>query len=604
MTNPNPVVSAIISTYNSEKFIEGRIVDLLEQTIADRIEIIIVNSGSAENEGKIIQPYLRNYTNVHYLRTEQRESIYKAWNRGIKVANGKYITNANTDDRLKKDALEILASHLEKNPKVAIVSADQKYSYTSNEKFDEIKRNKIRRWNDFSITRLLEASLTGPQPMWRASLHLEDEIWFDENLEVAGDYDFACKVALKYKLYHIPKVLGSYYLSTSRENKEYKEQKKGITESYHIRNKYCEQYIRYLSFQELEIKIHYYNKWSQAGKLLFYFWKLLFKIISPARRLETREFVTFFAVKLNSHLGLNKNAMALCDNYLSKYSSFDISSLRYSLTSELMYKVSVSVIIPTFDRPNFLDDALESLTNQSFKDFEVIVINNGEVKISDLIERFSGRISIRLYDSEIKGNVSHAKNIGLKAASGKYVAYLDDDDWYHPEHLQTLYDFLENSEIMFAYTDALVELQDKKDNTYFTTKKFVEYSKDFNRNLLLIKDYIFTPCVMHHRRCFEVVGYFDEKLSTDEDMDMWIRMSRIYDFKHIKKVTCSVRRTSDTGSLTKDWSKMYQNAKYLNEKHSNYGKFNPIVCLGRKYYLELRKSRAKRSQYGTVSNYY
>lgn len=103
-----------------------------------------------------------------------------------------------------------------------------------------------------------------------------------------------------------------------------------------------------------------------------------------------------------------------------------------------MYKVSVSVIIPTFDRPNFLDDALESLTNQSFKDFEVIVINNGEVKISDLIERFSGRISIRLYDSEIKGNVSHAKNIGLKAASGKYVAYLDDDDWYHPEHLQTL----------------------------------------------------------------------------------------------------------------------------------------------------------------------
>ncbi len=101
-------------------------------------------------------------------------------------------------------------------------------------------------------------------------------------------------------------------------------------------------------------------------------------------------------------------------------------------------------------------------------------VANGEVKISDLIERFSGRISIRLYDSEIKGNVSHAKNIGLKAASGKYVAYLDDDDWYHPEHLQTLYDFLENSEIMFAYTDALVELQDKKDNTYFTTKKFVE----------------------------------------------------------------------------------------------------------------------------------
>ncbi|HSW56701.1 MAG TPA: glycosyltransferase [Ignavibacteriaceae bacterium] len=604
MSNSSPLVTAIISTYNSEKFIEGRIVDLFDQTIANKLQIVIVNSGSTQNEEKIIEPYLKNNSNLHYIKTSERESIYQAWNRGIRIATGKFITNANTDDRLKKDALEILTSYLERNPDIAMVYADQCISHQPNEKFNQLKNYKTRKWNDFSVTRLLEASLTGPQPMWRSSLHFQDNIWFDESMEVAGDYDFACKVALKYKIYHIPKVLGSYYLSLNKDNKEYKEQEKGITESFQIRNKYCDKYISSLSLEELENKIRYYNKWSQAGELLFYAWKLLFKIIYPVRRLETREFVTFFTAKINSYLGLKKNASDLCYKYLNKYKSFNVSSLIKLITGETNYNIQVSVIIPTFNRPDFLDDALKSLTTQSFKNFEVIVVNNGEMQISDLVEKYKEKIDVKLYESDIKSSVSHAKNVGLKNSSGKYIAYLDDDDWYHPEHLNTLYSCLENSGTLFAYTDAFVELQNKRNDNYVTVKKFIEYSKDFDRNLLLIKDYIFTPCVMHHRRCFEVVGYFDEHLTTDEDMDLWIRMSRIYEFEHIKKATCSVRRTSDSSALTKNWKRMYENAKYLYEKHSNYGRFNLKVWAGRKYYLALRNSRAKKNGHGTINNYY
>jgi glycosyltransferase involved in cell wall biosynthesis len=330
----------------------------------------------------------------------------------------------------------------------------------------------------------------------------------------------------------------------------------------------------------------------------------LFKVISPKRRLETREFVTFFAAKLNNYIGFKKNAIDICESYLSKKSSYDITELKNLLTREINYKTPISVIIPTFDRPNFLMNALDCLLNQSFKDFEVIVINNGELEISDLVEKYKGKIDIRLYESDTKGNVSHAKNIGLKNSLGKYIAYLDDDDWYHNDHLEILYSQLENTDCLFVYSDALVELQDRINDNYITVKKFVEYSKNFNRNLLLIKDYIFTPCVMHHRRCIEVVGYFDEQLSTDEDMDMWIRMSRIYEFGHIKKVTCSVRRTSDSDSLTKDWNMMYKNARYLYEKHSSYSKFNPMVWIGRMYYLKLRKNRAAKLRDGSINNYY
>lgn len=119
------LISAIISTYNSERFIRGKIEDLLQQTIFDKLEIVIVNSGSQQNEEEIIKEYIEKYPNIKYIRTEERETIYKAWNRGIKISNGKYITNTNTDDRLKENALEILSTELEKYPNVGVVYADQ-----------------------------------------------------------------------------------------------------------------------------------------------------------------------------------------------------------------------------------------------------------------------------------------------------------------------------------------------------------------------------------------------------------------------------------------------------------------------------------------------
>ena len=93
MTAPPPVlVSAIVSTFNAARFIRGCIEDLEGQTISDKIEIIIVDSASEQNEGEIVREFQERYPNIRYTRTEQRESVYAAWNRGIRMARGKYIT--------------------------------------------------------------------------------------------------------------------------------------------------------------------------------------------------------------------------------------------------------------------------------------------------------------------------------------------------------------------------------------------------------------------------------------------------------------------------------------------------------------------------------
>lgn len=101
----------------------GCLEDLLRQTIARDLEIIVVDSGSPEREGKIVWEFARSHSNIQYLRTEQRETLYAAWNRGIKLAQAPLITNANTDDRHAVEAFEKLMAVLEQNSDVGVVYA-------------------------------------------------------------------------------------------------------------------------------------------------------------------------------------------------------------------------------------------------------------------------------------------------------------------------------------------------------------------------------------------------------------------------------------------------------------------------------------------------
>ncbi|MBZ0198492.1 MAG: glycosyltransferase, partial [Ignavibacteriaceae bacterium] len=387
----------------------------------------------------------------------------------------------------------------------------------------------------------------------------------------------------------------------SKENKEYQNHQLTFQETYSVKTKYLKLYLDNLDCNSIVKKLKHYSYWSQANLLFFFLWKFFLKILNPVKRLETREFVSFFCAAIYAHLGYEAKARKVCESFLLKNKSELISNFNYDLNIPNKTPM-VSVIIPTFNRPQLLNEALSSLTYQTFKDFEVVVINNGNISVKSIISHFEQKISVRLLNSTIKGSVSKAKNQGLKEAKGKYIAYLDDDDWYHPDHLKILLNEIEKGKYLAVYSDAYVELQKLEGEKYISQEKYIEYSRDFNRRYLLIKDYIFTPCVMHHRRCSEIAGLFDENLTTDEDMDMWIRISKLYPFKHIKKVTCSVRRVSRGESLTRDWTVMYKNAKYLFSKHSREYRYNIFVKMGQLYFLNLRKTRAKK--YNAFNNYY
>lgn len=197
----------------------------------------------------------------------------------------------------------------------------------------------------------------------------------------------------------------------------------------------------------------------------------------------------------------------------------------------------VSVIVPTFNRSSMLKDALKSIYAQTYREFEVIVINDSGEGVESLITAIDLEGRINYIRNRRNKERTYSRNIGLKIARGKYITYLDDDDRFYPDHLETLVEHLEATDYKIAYTDAYRAWIEKEDGEYVIKKRDLPYSQDFDEDEILIQNYIPLICVMHERTCLDKIGLFDEELSAYEDWDLWIRLSRSYKFLHIKKVT-------------------------------------------------------------------
>jgi FkbM family methyltransferase len=205
-------VSAIVSTYKSERFMRGCLEDLVNQTLYKKggLEVIVIDACSPEQEATIVQEFQSRYENIRYIRTDERIPLYQAWNIGIQNARGQYISNANTDDRHAPEMLERLADELDRRPDIGLVYADSLVTVFENTSWADSKARGVLRWPEYNCRDLFDVCAMGPHPMWRKDLH--DRFgYFDTKYQTAGDYDFWLRLAIgDVNMLHIPEVLGLY----------------------------------------------------------------------------------------------------------------------------------------------------------------------------------------------------------------------------------------------------------------------------------------------------------------------------------------------------------------------------------------------------------
>ncbi len=183
-------------------------------------------------------------------------------------------------------------------------------------------------------------------------------------------------------------------------------------------------------------------------------------------------------------------------------------------------KPHVSVIIPTYNRRQMLGDTVESVLSQSFKGFELIVVDDGsEDGTAEHLSKYGS--SLRVISQPRRG-VSAARNLGVRCSSGRYLAFLDSDDLWQPKKLEVQVTYMEElPEVQICQTEEIWIRNGVRVNP---KKKHRKPSGDIFRpslDLCLISP----SAVMMTRELFKRVGGFDEAFTVCEDYDLWLRIS-------------------------------------------------------------------------------
>lgn len=213
---------------------------------------------------------------------------------------------------------------------------------------------------------------------------------------------------------------------------------------------------------------------------------------------------------------------------------------------------TVSVIIPTYNRSHLVGRAIRSVLNQTYQDFEIIVVDDGSTdSTEDVVKGFNdGRIRYIRHD-ENKGAAA-ARNTGIKAALGKYIAFQDSDDEWWPEKLEKQVRVLENAptQVGVVCTDMWRIRRGKR--RYWRSRT--------------MGTAIATAAI--RRECFDKVGGFDERFPRLIDVDLFIRLSQSYCFHHLDEPLVNYYATH--GSISTDNRALIRAIELILEKHSVY----------------------------------
>lgn len=199
----------------------------------------------------------------------------------------------------------------------------------------------------------------------------------------------------------------------------------------------------------------------------------------------------------------------------------------------------VSVIIPTYNRVKLLPEALDSVLNQTYRDFEIIIVDDGSMdNTKEIVESYINLqtrqpvnpLTIRYIYQENKGPAA-ARNTGIKQVRGEYIAFLDSDDSWLPEKLEKSINFITQNKFDWMCTAfyRVLELEGKLEQKVACVED--SYLDTSRQNLNLIKNGLFffsdvplfTSSILVRKFSFEKSGLFDETFKIGEDFDMFLR---------------------------------------------------------------------------------
>jgi glycosyltransferase involved in cell wall biosynthesis len=245
----------------------------------------------------------------------------------------------------------------------------------------------------------------------------------------------------------------------------------------------------------------------------------------------------------------------------------------------------VSVVIPTFNSEKYIYRALESVLSQTYLNFEIIVVdNNSSDKTKDIVMSFSDN-RINLLNTVNNGVIAYSRNIGIKASKGKWVAFLDSDDWWLPDKLKYSVRVLKSGAKIVYHNMYIAQ---KERNIYLKKMKIRQVNRPVIVDLLINGNMLPNSSVVVCRKTLNEIDLLNEdrEFITYEDYDAWIRIAEVTDsFVFISK--CLGYYWSGADNLTKTQRSLFVknvNPNYLKYVGDNYIQFNALIA-----YMDIKK---------------
>ncbi|MCF8078554.1 MAG: glycosyltransferase [Desulfobacterales bacterium] len=263
-------------------------------------------------------------------------------------------------------------------------------------------------------------------------------------------------------------------------------------------------------------------------------------------------------------------------------------------------KPLVSIVLPTHNRAHTIQKSVDSLLAQTYRDFEIIVVDDGSKddtkRIVDDLMTTDSRIRYIRHASRRGANV--ARNRGVREATGKYIAFQDSDDQWLPRKLSIQMDAIAKTGIPVAFTSFWRIQQEKQTHIPKKWRRIRPGIRLFHRELLK-GNFIALPTIVVERKLFHCTGGFDEELPRLQDWEMFLRLSKFTAFLYINQTLVHAYVGRD--SITADKPLYRKSLEFIIQKHRRDFTAHPLALSTQ--YLNLAADALKSREYKETFDY-
>ena len=244
-----------------------------------------------------------------------------------------------------------------------------------------------------------------------------------------------------------------------------------------------------------------------------------------------------------------------------------------------MSKIKISVLMPAYNSENFISKSIESIINQSFSNYEIIIVDDGSNdSTKEIVEMYSRKNSKIKFFSKSNSGITESLNFGLKFCTGKWIARLDTDDLCDPDRLGKQLMVAESSKNLGLVGSDAVFIN-KFDKNLFNYS-YPSNHKKLKNNLISCKNFFPHSSAFYNRELVDFLGGYRNRAGSSEDWDLWLRIADKKELKNINQPLVKIRIHENQVSKKNYIKQAYDTktiliANYLSKRK----KYDPIEVL-------------------------